>query len=76
LQVVGRRVDISLEEEWGERAPRTRIVAIGAAGRVDAGLLEETFDSCISAAAAGRSIASRRMPRGADEAVGAKASIG
>ena len=50
LQVVGRRVDVSLQEEWGERAPRTRIVAIGAAGGIDAGLLERTFDSCISAA--------------------------
>ena len=30
LQVVGRRVDISLEDEWGKRRPRTQIVAIGA----------------------------------------------
>src|SRR5579872_327106 len=49
LQVVGRRVDISLEEEWGQRAPRTQIVAIGAAGSVDADLLERTFVSCIAA---------------------------
>lgn len=49
LQVVGRRVDISLQDEWGERAPRTRIVAIGAAGNIDATLLEQTFDSCLSA---------------------------
>src|SRR5450631_2696422 len=32
LQVVGRRVDISIQDEWGQRAPRTQIVAIGAAG--------------------------------------------
>jgi G3E family GTPase len=51
LQVVGRRVDISFQEEWGERAPRTQIVAIGAAGGIDAGLLETTFTSCISATA-------------------------
>jgi G3E family GTPase len=51
LQVVGRRVDISLQDEWGQRAPRTQIVAIGAAGRIDVGLLEQTFASCISAAA-------------------------
>jgi G3E family GTPase len=51
LQVVGRRVDISIEEGWGQRAPRTRIVAIGAAGRIDARLLEKTLTSCISAAA-------------------------
>lgn len=36
----------------GERAPRTQIVAIGSAGGIDAGLLERTFASCISAAAA------------------------
>ncbi len=48
LQVVGRRVDISIQEEWGERAPRTQIVAIGAAGGIDATLLEKTFASCIS----------------------------
>ena len=51
LQVVGRRVDISIQEEWGQRAPRTQIVAIGAAGSIDASLLEDTFASCISTAA-------------------------
>jgi G3E family GTPase len=50
LQVVGRRVDISFQEDWGERAPRTQIVAIGAAGSIDASLLEKTFASCISTA--------------------------
>jgi G3E family GTPase len=53
LQLVGRRVDISLQEEWGQRAPRTQIVAIGAAGSIDASLLEETFASCISPAHTG-----------------------
>jgi G3E family GTPase len=48
LQVVGRRVDISLQDEWGQRAPRTQIVAIGAAGSIDASLLENAFASCIS----------------------------
>jgi G3E family GTPase len=52
LQVVGRRVDISLHEEWGDRTPRTQIVAIGAAWGIDAGLLEETLASCTSSAAA------------------------
>jgi hypothetical protein len=52
LQVVGRRVDISFQEEWGERAPRTQIVAIGAAGAIDASLLEKEVTSSISAAAA------------------------
>jgi G3E family GTPase len=52
LQVVGRRVDISIQDGWGQRAPRTQIVAIGAAGGIDANLLENTFASCISPAAA------------------------
>jgi len=52
LQVVGRRVDISIQDEWGERAPRTQIVAIGAAGSLDADLLERTFASCVAEAAA------------------------
>lgn len=54
LHVVGRRVDVSLQDEWGQRAPRTQIVAIGAAGSIDAALLEQTFASCISAAGAHR----------------------
>jgi len=54
LQVVGRRVDISLQDEWGPCAPRTQIVAIGAPGSIDANLLEKTFASCISAAVASR----------------------
>ena len=53
LQVVGRRVDISIQEEWGHRERRTRIVAIGAAGCIDASLLEKTFASCLSATAGG-----------------------
>jgi G3E family GTPase len=52
LHVVGRRVDISLQDEWGPRAPRTKIVAIGAAGRIDASLLEQIFASCMTAIAA------------------------
>jgi len=53
LQVVGRRVDISVEKPWGGRAPRTRIVAIGAAGSIDANMLGKTFDSCIASATVG-----------------------
>jgi G3E family GTPase len=45
MQVVGRRVDISIEDEWGERAPRTQIVAIGAAGSFSPGQLEDAFAS-------------------------------
>jgi G3E family GTPase len=47
LHVVGRRVDISLQDHWGKRAPRTQIVAIGAAGGMDSSLLEATFASCL-----------------------------
>ena len=61
LQVVGRRVDVSLQDEWGERTPRTQIVAIGAAGSMDASLMEMTFASCISAANARRDSS---LPRG------------
>jgi G3E family GTPase len=53
LQVVGRRVDISIQEEWGQRVPRTQIVAIGAAGDIDTGLLERTVAACISRATVG-----------------------
>ena len=47
LQVVGKRVDISLETKWGKRAPRTQIVAIGAHGTVDGAVLRESFDRCV-----------------------------
>ena len=49
LQVVGKRVDISIENGWGEQSPSTRIVAIGAAGGFDAKALEDAFASCIAA---------------------------
>jgi len=47
LQVVGRRVDISLADEWGERAQRTQIVAIGASGAIDKEALRDKFDKCV-----------------------------
>jgi G3E family GTPase len=48
LQVVGRRVDISFQGEWGQRAPRTQIVAVAAAGGIDTNLLNKKLGSCIS----------------------------
>ena len=48
LQVVGRRSDASLADEWGQRTPRTKIVAIGAHGRIDAETLTEHFEACIA----------------------------
>ena len=47
LQVVGRRADVSLGEEWGDVSPRTQIVAIGAPGSIDPNTLTEQFEACI-----------------------------
>ncbi len=47
LQVVGKRVDLMLENEWGSRTPRTQVVAIGAHGTMDAAALRERFDRCV-----------------------------
>ena len=52
LQVVGRRVDISLIDRWGERTPRNQIVAIGAAGAIDEQELRARLEQCVPAAAA------------------------
>jgi G3E family GTPase len=46
LQVVGKRVDIAVGDEWNGRAPRTRIIAIGAHDGVDGAALYEVFDRC------------------------------
>lgn len=46
LQVVGRRADLSLADEWGERAPRTRIVVIGAPGALDSEAMRVMFERC------------------------------
>ncbi|WP_234885980.1 CobW family GTP-binding protein, partial [Sinorhizobium fredii] len=46
LQVVGKRVDIAVGDEWNGREPRTRIIAIGAHDGVDGVALHEVFDRC------------------------------
>ena len=46
LQVVGKRVDIAVGDEWNGREPRTRIIAIGAHDGVDGAALHEVFDRC------------------------------
>ena len=51
LQVVGKRVDISLEGNWSGRRPRTQIVVIGKAGSID-GALRDRFEQCLSIATA------------------------
>ena len=48
LQVIGKRVDLTLEHEWGDRTPRTQIVAIGAHGTMDGDALRERFETCIA----------------------------
>ena len=47
LQVVGKRVDISLEGKWGDRPACTRIIAIGAPGATAGETLREQFDRCL-----------------------------
>ncbi len=49
LQVVGRRVDVALLDEWDGSRPGTRIVAIGAPGGIDAADLQRRFEACIAA---------------------------
>jgi G3E family GTPase len=46
LQVVGRRSDVSLDEEWGDMQPCTQIVAIGATDSIDSELLTAEFNAC------------------------------
>jgi G3E family GTPase len=46
LQVVGKRVDISLQDEWGDRTPRTRIVAIGSPEGIEGRALQDKFEQC------------------------------
>jgi len=48
LQVVGKRVAITLGGAWGDRVPATRIVAIGAAAGMNYGSLRDLFDACIA----------------------------
>lgn len=47
LQVVGRRVDISLEEAWRGRPARTQIVVIGAPGAIEGEVLRDKFEQCV-----------------------------
>jgi hypothetical protein len=46
LQVVGKRVDIAVGQEWNYREPQTRIVVIGADDGMDEAALHEVFDEC------------------------------
>lgn len=44
LQAVGKRIDIAIEDSWGNRTPRTRVVAIGAKGALDESTLVAIFN--------------------------------
>ena len=46
LQAVGRRVEIMELDEWGERIPQSRVVAIGST--FDAQELSRKFDACLT----------------------------
>jgi G3E family GTPase len=46
LQVVGRRAEVSKLDEWGDRAPRTQIVAIGSQGSINSEELTAMFEGC------------------------------
>jgi G3E family GTPase len=48
LQVVGRRVDLTIDRPWGGELPSTRIVAIGTSNAIDSEELESLFDGCIA----------------------------
>ena len=47
LQIVGRRTDISLLDDWGDQKPTTKIVAIAANNGIDGDSLRAEFDSCL-----------------------------
>ena len=47
LQVVGKRVDIAVGDEWNGSEPRTRIIAIGSHDGADGPSLREVFDRCL-----------------------------
>lgn len=50
LQVVGRRVELKIQGEWGARPRRSQLVVIGAAGTLDERELGDTFAACIAGA--------------------------
>jgi G3E family GTPase len=47
IQIVGRRTEITELDEWGERTPCTKIVAIGESGKHDPQELHGKFEYCI-----------------------------
>ncbi len=49
LQVVGRRVSLTMGEPWGDTPPYTQIVVIGSHGGVDADDLRQRFEGTLAA---------------------------
>lgn len=49
LQVVGRRVTLTMGEVWGDQAPFTQIVVIGTHDGVDAAALQAHFEKTLAA---------------------------
>jgi G3E family GTPase len=48
IQVVGSRISAAQVEPWGERSPKTEVVAIGKRGEVDDRVLAALFRHCIA----------------------------
>lgn len=48
LQVVGARVHLTYEGEWGEQKPYSELVFIGEAGSIDASILQASFNACLT----------------------------
>ncbi len=48
LHVVGKRVRLTVGEAWGDAAPRTQLVVIGAAGSIDAAALQARLEACLA----------------------------
>lgn len=48
VHTVGRRSEIRCHDSWDDRTPETRLVAIGAAGKLDENWLSDALDQCSS----------------------------
>jgi G3E family GTPase len=48
LQVVGRRATLTMERAWGDDAPHSQLVVIGAAGEIDAEDLNRRLEACLA----------------------------
>jgi len=49
LQVVGRRVNLTMGEAWGDQIPYTQIVVIGTHDGVDGTALQAHFEKALAA---------------------------